>query len=109
MSRLRNTAVRLLNRVTSSGKKVVVSALLNCLVSVYVSFHLMYCRDCYHEGDALFVSSNVPSKLFYASVSSEILHIAGTTAGLMNMAERVNLLLIWMKRQGCDWLVLFSY
>ena len=59
--------------------------------------------------DIPYLSSNVPSKLFYASISSEILHIAGTTAGLMNMAERVNLLLMWMKRQGCDWLVLFSY
>ena len=56
-----------------------------------------------------YLSSNVPSKLFYALISSEILHIAGATAGLMNMAEHVNLLCMWMKRQGCDWLVLFSY
>ena len=47
-----------------------------------------------------YLDSNIPSKIFYALVGSEILRIAGTTTDLINMVARVNLLLIRMKKQG---------
>ena len=45
------------------------------------------------------LESNIPSKIFYASIGSEILHIVLATTDLVNMVKRVNLLLIRMKKQ----------
>ena len=39
-----------------------------------------------------YLDSSVPSKLFYASINFRIPHIARTTAALINMVERANLL-----------------
>ena len=47
-----------------------------------------------------YLDSNIPSKIFSASVGSEILGIARTTIDLINMVTRDNLLLIWVKNQG---------
>ena len=44
-----------------------------------------------------YLDSDIPSKLFYALVGSEILHIARITTGLINVITRVNILLIQMK------------
>ena len=40
------------------------------------------------------LDSNIPSKIFYASVGSEILRIARAIMDLTNMVPRVNLLFI---------------
>ena len=45
----------------------------------------------------LYLDGNVPSKIFYASVGSKILPIARTTADLINIVKRVNLLLMQIK------------
>ena len=48
-----------------------------------------------------YLDSNIPSKIFNASIGSDILHIARTaTTDLINMVKRVNILLIEMKKQG---------
>ena len=39
---------------------------------------------------------NIPSKIFYASISSEILRIARTTPDLTNMVRHINLSFIDM-------------
>ena len=46
-----------------------------------------------------YMDSNITSKTFCASISSEILHISGTTTDLIIMVARANLLLIWMKKE----------
>ena len=45
------------------------------------------------------LGSNIPSKIFYAAVDSQIFSIARTTTDLINMVMHVNLLLILMKKQ----------
>ena len=47
-----------------------------------------------------YLDSNIPFKLLYVSVASEILRIAATIADLINVVSRTNLLLISMKKQG---------
>ena len=47
----------------------------------------------------LYLDRNVPFKLYYALVISEILHIAMTITYLINMVTRANLLLIRMVKQ----------
>jgi len=47
-----------------------------------------------------FLDSNIPSKIFYASVGSEILRIARTTSNLHDLVTRVNALLTRMAKQG---------
>ena len=47
-----------------------------------------------------YLDRNIPSKIFYASVGSEILNIVRITTDLVNMVTHVNLLLIWMKKKG---------
>ena len=47
-----------------------------------------------------YLDSNIPSKVFYALVGSEILRIARTD--LINMVTRDDLLLIRMKKQGSE-------
>ena len=47
-----------------------------------------------------YLDSNIPSKVFYASVGSEILRIA--RIDLINMVTRDDLLLIRMKKQGSE-------
>ena len=47
-----------------------------------------------------YLGSNMLSKIFYASVGSEVLHIARTTTDLINIMSTVNVLLIWMKKAG---------
>jgi len=49
-----------------------------------------------------FLSSNLPSKIFYASVGSEILRIVRTTTELDDIKIRVETLLIRMKKQGSE-------
>ena len=44
-----------------------------------------------------YLDSNVPPKIYYASIGSEIVCIARTTTDLINMVKRVNLLLLRMK------------
>ena len=41
---------------------------------------------------------DIPSKMFYALVGSEFLRFVSTTTDLINIATRVNLLLIWMEK-----------
>jgi len=55
-----------------------------------------------------FLESNIPSKIFYASVSSEILRIARTTSDLHNLIPRVNSLLHRMKTQGSECIQIIS-
>ena len=43
------------------------------------------------------LDTNVPPKIYYASIGSEIVCIARTTTDLINMVKRVNLLLLRMK------------
>ena len=50
----------------------------------------------------LYFDIKKPYKIFYASIASEILLIARTTADLINMLKRVNLLLIQKKKQGSE-------
>ena len=47
----------------------------------------------------LYLDSNIPSKIFYDSISSKILRIARKTADLINLVTHVNVLLIGMKKQ----------
>ena len=47
-----------------------------------------------------YLDRNIPSKIFYASIGSEILNIVRITTDLVNMVTHVNLLLIWMKKKG---------
>ena len=47
-----------------------------------------------------YLNNDISSKIFYASASSDILHIARATTDLINMVTRVNLLLIRIKKQG---------
>ena len=49
-----------------------------------------------------YLDSNIPFKIFYASVGSEILCIARTTTDLINTVTRVNPFLIQMKKQGSE-------
>ena len=50
----------------------------------------------------LYLDSNIPSKIFYDSISSKILGIARKTADLINLVTHVNVLLISMKKQGSE-------
>ena len=47
-----------------------------------------------------YLDSNLPSKIFYSSFGSELLHTIRTTADLADMVTRVNVLLRPMKIQG---------
>ena len=47
----------------------------------------------------LYLDSNIPSQIFYDSISSKILRIARKTADLINLVTHVNVLLIGMKKQ----------
>ena len=47
-----------------------------------------------------YLDSDIPSKIFYASFDSEILHVAKATSNLINMVTRANLLVIRMKKKG---------
>ena len=46
-----------------------------------------------------YMDSNITSKTFCASISSEILHISWKTTDLIIMVARANLLLVWMKKE----------
>ena len=50
-----------------------------------------------------YLDSNIPSKIFCASISSEVLRIARTTTDLNNMIKRVSHYLIRMKKQGSEY------
>ena len=53
--------------------------------------------------------SDIPSKIFYASIGSEIFCIARKTTDLIHIAKCVNLLLIQMKKKqtnGCAHIIL---
>ena len=47
-----------------------------------------------------YIDSNIPSKIFYACIGSEILRIARTTSEKNDMIHCVNQLIIRMKKQG---------
>ena len=49
-----------------------------------------------------YLDSNIPSKIIYVSVDSEILRITRITTDLINFVTHVNLLLIWMKKRGSE-------
>ena len=49
-----------------------------------------------------FLDSNMPSKIFYASIGSEILRIVRTTTELNDLKNRVDELLTRMKKQGTE-------
>ena len=49
-----------------------------------------------------YFDSNILSKIFYASIGSEILHIAKTATDLINMIKRVNFSSIRLKIQGSE-------
>ena len=49
-----------------------------------------------------YLSNNIPSKIFHASVGSEILRLFKRTACLINMIAYVNLLLIKIKKPGSE-------
>lgn len=55
-----------------------------------------------------YLDSNMLSKIFYASVGSEILRISRTTADLIRMVTCANLLLIRMKEQSSECVRIFS-
>ena len=48
-----------------------------------------------------YLCSNMPSKIFYASVSSEILRLARTNSNRNNFLNTVKVLLDRMRKQGC--------
>ena len=52
--------------------------------------------------------SSISSRLFYASIGSDILRIARTIADLINRATRVNLLLIRMEKLCSECIRLIS-
>ena len=47
-------------------------------------------------------SSNIPSKMFYATISAEVLRIAKATSKYEYFLECVHMLLIRMKKQGAN-------
>ena len=47
-----------------------------------------------------YLDRNIPSKIFYTSIGSEILNIVRITTDLVNMVTLVNRLLIQMKKKG---------
>lgn len=55
------------------------------------------------------LDSNIPSTIFHASVSFEILRIARTTTELNNIVQRVNLWLTRMKKEVVNVPVSFYY
>ena len=74
-------------------KSIIENLPLSCLITVMAFF--------LYQSHALF-GWQYTIKIFYASVGSEIPCIAGTTEDLIDMIEFVNLLLIWMKKQGSE-------
>ena len=46
--------------------------------------------------------SNIPSKMFYATISAEVLRIARATSKYTYFLQRVHSLFIRMKKQGAD-------
>ena len=57
----------------------------------------------------LYLDSNIPSKIFYDSISSKILRIARKTADLINLVTHVNVLSIGMKKQVSEVLLSFYH
>ena len=55
-----------------------------------------------------YLNTNMTPKIMYASVSSEILLIARTTAYLVNMVTRVNIFLIQMKKLHSECVCIIS-
>ena len=56
-----------------------------------------------------YLDSNVPCKILYTSVGSEILRIARTATDLINMVIRVDLLLTRMKKQKSECVRIISF
>ena len=46
--------------------------------------------------------SNIPSKMFYATISAEILRIARATSAYSHFLDSVHTLLVRMKKQGAN-------
>ena len=70
----------------------------------------MQCAFPFHFNRMLYLDSNIPSQIFYASIESENLRIArtATTKELINVVTRVNSLLIRMKNQGSEHILTIS-
>ena len=49
-----------------------------------------------------YLDGNIPSKIFFALISSEIISIARTATGMNNIVIRISLLLIRMKKHGSE-------
>ena len=60
------------------------------------------------QQQTIYLDSNKPFKIFYASFDSKNLCIVRTTTDLINMVTRVNPLWIPMKKQGSEYVCIIS-